>query len=153
MTSASTSGSTPEGFVLDAWALMAFFLGQSGGETVKAYLRRAAEHDLYLHASVINFGEAYYMTWKKRSQQAAIIAAQTALLMPVEFVPVTPDRALRGAEIKARYSHAKSQLSYADCLATALAEELSCPVLTGDPEFRQVESLVKVIWLRELPEP
>ena len=38
-------------------------------------------------------------------------------------------------------------LSYADAFAAALARSLNAVLITGDPEFRSVESLVRVEWL------
>ena len=32
-------------------------------------------------------------------------------------------------------------------LAVALAQEMTATVVTGDPEFKRVESLVKIMWL------
>jgi uncharacterized protein len=143
------TGSNPESFVLDAWALTAYLLGEPEGEIMRAYLGRAARQQIKLHVSVINLGEAFYMTWRKRSRQLAEEAVQSVLFnLPIVYESVNVQRALRSAEIKAEYSKAKSPLSFADSFAVALAEELSCPVLTGDPEFKQVETIIKVIWLR-----
>jgi len=49
---------------------------------------------------------------------------------------------MRAAEIKAQYA-----ISYADCFAAATAEKLSASIITGDPEFKKVESLVSVDWI------
>ena len=49
---------------------------------------------------------------------------------------------LAAARLKARYA-----ISYADAFAVALAQELGAPVVTGDTEFEQVESLIDVLWL------
>ena len=38
-------------------------------------------------------------------------------------------------------------MSYADCFAAALAQRESAAVVTGDPDFRQVEQLVAIDWL------
>jgi predicted nucleic acid-binding protein len=38
-------------------------------------------------------------------------------------------------------------MSLADCLAAALAKQHKAELLTGDAEFRQVESAIKVHWL------
>jgi ribonuclease VapC len=46
------------------------------------------------------------------------------------------------AGFKARY-----RLAYADCFAAALAKREGAEVLTGDPEFRQLEKEIKVRWL------
>jgi ribonuclease VapC len=46
------------------------------------------------------------------------------------------------ARFKARF-----RIAYADCFAAALAKRHKATVLTGGPEFRQVEKEVKVLWL------
>jgi predicted nucleic acid-binding protein len=149
MMSDITTGSNPEAFVLDAWALIAYLLGQPEGEMMRTYLGRAARQQIKLHVSVINLGEAFYMTWRKRSREIAEEAVQSVLFnLPVTYEAVDAPRALRAAEIKGQYSTAKSALSFADAFAIALAEELACPVLTGDPEFRNVEELIQIVWLR-----
>jgi predicted nucleic acid-binding protein len=38
-------------------------------------------------------------------------------------------------------------MSYADCFAAALAKERKAEVVTGDPEFKQIEPEVKVHWI------
>ena len=38
-------------------------------------------------------------------------------------------------------------ISYADALAVSLAQELSAAIVTGDPEFKQIESLLTVLWI------
>ena len=48
----------------------------------------------------------------------------------------------RAAELKARYP-----ISYADAFALASAIEHQAELVTGDPEFRQVENLVKIVWV------
>jgi len=45
-------------------------------------------------------------------------------------------------EIKA--SH---KMSLADCFAAALAKQKKLEIYTGDPEFKEVEREVKVVWL------
>jgi len=46
------------------------------------------------------------------------------------------------AQIKTQYP-----ISYADAFAVALAQELNAIIVTGDPEFKQVESIVTLFWL------
>jgi len=38
-------------------------------------------------------------------------------------------------------------MSYADCFAAALAKDRKAHVVTGDPEFKQVEQEVQVLWV------
>jgi predicted nucleic acid-binding protein len=42
---------------------------------------------------------------------------------------------------------AKHRMSYADCFAAALAKSRKAELVTGDREFRQVESDIRVKWL------
>jgi predicted nucleic acid-binding protein len=51
---------------------------------------------------------------------------------------------LDAAHIKANHA-----LSYADAFAVAAAIRESATILTGDPEFETVESLVKIEWLEK----
>ncbi len=39
-------------------------------------------------------------------------------------------------------------MAYADCFAAALARMKNCELLTGDAEFKAVETEVKVGWLK-----
>jgi hypothetical protein len=38
-------------------------------------------------------------------------------------------------------------MSLADCFAAALAVRVNGDVFTGDPEFREVEDTIRVVWL------
>lgn len=60
--------------------------------------------------------------------------------------PVTDDLHLvrEAAKMKARHG-----MSYAGCFAAALARLRHAELLTGDPELKEVEGEVKVVWLPE----
>lgn len=38
-------------------------------------------------------------------------------------------------------------MAYADCFAAALARTRNAELVTGDPEFKEVEGEVKIAWL------
>jgi predicted nucleic acid-binding protein len=42
---------------------------------------------------------------------------------------------------------ATKKMSYADCFAAALARRESAQLVTGDPEFKQVEDEISIVWL------
>jgi predicted nucleic acid-binding protein len=56
---------------------------------------------------------------------------------------VTDDLVLEAMEIKALFP-----VALADCFVAALAKRESAPILTGDPEFKELGSLVAIEWLR-----
>jgi len=38
-------------------------------------------------------------------------------------------------------------MSLADCFAAALTAKVKGEIMTGDPEFKAVEKLIRVVWL------
>jgi len=92
--------------------------------------------------SLINLGEVIYITGRKLSNDKAKEVLRDILLLPIQLAEVTMDRVLAAAQVKAQYP-----ISYADAFAVALAQELNATIVTGDSEFKQVESIVKLSWL------
>jgi len=48
---------------------------------------------------------------------------------------------------KAAEFKANKKMSYADCFAAALAKLRKAELVTGDPEFKQVEGDLKILWI------
>ena len=61
----------------------------------------------------------------------------------VELVEVDWDHAQAAARLKAKH-----RMSYADCFAAALAKRSKADLVTGDPGFKQVESDIRIMWLK-----
>lgn len=131
-------------FVLDAFALLAFFQGEPGAERVKALLDQARGKEVQLHLCLINYGEVLYLIERRRGIEAAREAINIVDHLPI--VIVGADRALTfaAARMKAQY-----RLSYADAFAVALAQALDAMIITGDPELKSVEGLVRIEWLNQ----
>ena len=57
---------------------------------------------------------------------------------------VTMERRARqpAANLKASY-----RIAYADCFAVALSEKLDAPLVTGDPDFKQLAHEIMVEWI------
>ena len=92
--------------------------------------------------SQINVGEVYYQVVKQRLTDDADRFIETLLDLPITILGADPKLTLSAARIKARHA-----ISYADCFAVATAIAENASILTGDPEFRQVEHLVQVEWI------
>ena len=129
-------------YVLDSFALLAFLADEPGADIVREVLEYGQRHDGSVWISVINLGECLYIVEREQGLTAAhrVIAALRQL--PVKEAIADRERTFAAAHIKAYH-----KLSFADAFAVALAHEKSAAVVTGDPEFKQVEALVPVLWL------
>ena len=66
---------------------------------------------------------------------------ESSATLPVTIEVPNPSDIWSAAVLKARFP-----ISYADAFAAALAQKHRCPLVTGDPEFRSVDSL-EIDWL------
>jgi predicted nucleic acid-binding protein len=127
-------------YVLDSFALLVLLEDQPGAEQVSDII---SDFSTVKYMNVINLGEVLYIVERRRSKEAAIDVLQTIQAEDnIKLVEITLDRAVQAAKIKAF-----GRLSYADCFATALAKEVNGIVVTGDPEFSEVETEIKIEWL------
>lgn len=133
-------------YVLDSYAVLAYFQDEEGAAQVEALLREAAAGQISLLLSAVNLGEVAYITQRKAGARGRqrILAALDAL--PVTVVDADRNLALAAADIKAEHA-----ISYADCFALALALRFGGTVVTGDPEFKKGEPIAPVHWLAEKP--
>ena len=131
-----------ERYVLDSYALLAMLSGEAGADLVRGLLRRAIEGEVGLLMSEINLGEVLYHTERRRGADEAGETLVEIESLPIELVSVTRARILAAAHLKANH-----RISYADAFAVALAQEHGAALVTGDPEFRALGSLLAVEWL------
>ena len=129
-------------YVLDSYALLAYLRAEPGGDEVKGLLEEVQKGQAEIYLSLINLGEVAYIVERRRGTAVADEVIERVHSLPVLITDVDKKRVLDAAHIKANHA-----ISYADAFAVALAKELDAPVITADPEFRKVESLVQVFWL------
>jgi ribonuclease VapC len=129
-------------YVLDSFALLAYFQAEPGSRRIKAILDAAQKKEAEIFITTVNYGEAIYITEREKALTAAqsLIAAFDQL--PVTVIEVDRKLALAAAHWKARYS-----VAYADAFALALAEQMEATILTGDPEFHEVGDTASIEWL------
>ncbi len=130
-------------FVLDSHAVVALLDKEKGYERVAERLVAAQNNELVLYMSLINWGEILYTFERERGTQFAIELEKDLDEYPMKLLGVNRNRIRAAAQLKSTY-----RLSYADAFAVALARELKAAVITGDPEFRTVEGIVSVDWVR-----
>ncbi len=130
--------------VLESWALIAFFEDEPAADEVEKLLHQAAEEKHKLLLSVVNWGEIFYSTMRAVSQQAAEEKAGEIAALPISIVGLGEDLSLTR---QAAIYKATRKMSYADCFAAALAKLKNAELVTGDPEFKEVEKEIKIGWL------
>jgi ribonuclease VapC len=130
--------------VLDSFALLAYLEGEAGMRRVRSVLEGAQARRYAVYLSLINLGEALYITERERGLVAARRTLGAVDELPLELVPVSRGTVLAAAHIKARFP-----ISYADAFAAVAAREFGGVVMTGDPEFRALvdAGVVAVEWL------
>lgn len=129
-------------FVLDSFAMLALLGDEPGSNDVADLLRRARADQVYALMTWVNVGEVAYIIerrWGAERLQAALAMMEATAL---EIVTVGRDLAVAAAHIKANHA-----MAYADAFAAALAQESAATLVTGDPEFKLVENVVKIQWL------
>lgn len=128
--------------LFDSFALLRFFYQEPGAEQVRELLKEAARNDMPRLISAINVGELIYIVQRRSGEQAKLQMLVKLNSLGLTILPCPNELIFRAAELKARFA-----MSYADTFAVASAIEHNATVVTGDPEFRQVEHLVKILWV------
>ena len=131
-------------FVLDSYAMLAFFRNEAGAKEVSQLLHDAANDKYELYMTCINAGEVYYMTCRKENIAKANIAWKALQQFPIHIILADMEFTFSAAKLKARYL-----ISYADAFAAALTIKRKATLITGDKEFDALigETAFKVRYL------
>jgi len=130
---------------VDAWPVMELIQGkQPAASRVQSIVETASRGEVRLSMSRMNHGECVYLVRKNLPVSSASIALSRVEALPIELLSVS-DRLIDSAvDLKSVYP-----ISFADAFAVAQAVELSCPLLTGDPDFVALEQagVVRLHWV------
>jgi PIN domain nuclease of toxin-antitoxin system len=128
-------------YILDSYALLAYFRDEEGAEIVYQLLHDGG-HTHWL--SVVNLGEVYYKLARDQGSDIAEEFVQHTLALDINLVDADLVLTMDAARIKAEFP-----MAYADCFAAALARRAQAKVVTGDPEFKQLEDagVIDIEWL------
>lgn len=130
------------GLVFDSWAILAYVQAEPPGARVKSLLIEVAEVRRPLWMTSINLGEVWYMLARRNSGAYASQQLTELSQIGIERVDVDWPMVLEAAGYKSRH-----KISYADAFAAALAKQRHAELVTGDREFRALESEIKIHWL------
>jgi ribonuclease VapC len=129
-------------YVLDSFAMIAFFEDEVGSEPVSKLLRKVAKQKIRAYMTVINWGEMYYCTARVQGEDAAERVLRQFNKYGIQLVEADQGLTYEAAKLKARF-----KIAYADCFAAALSSKLKATLVTGDPEFRELETDVSIQWI------
>jgi ribonuclease VapC len=131
-------------YVLDSFALLAYFQAEPGGANVRDLLEKARDGEALLYLSIINAGETYYLMCREKGRTKAEALIQDLRELPITLLSATDERVWSAARWKAQYA-----ISYADAFALDSAKEFGATLVTGDPEFKALESDIAILWLSQ----
>jgi predicted nucleic acid-binding protein len=129
-------------YVLDSFALMVYLNAEPGKGQVEEMLLLAEKHECRIVLCMINLGEVLYMAERRRGLAKAQQVLALVESLSLDLLEARRDLVLDAAHIKAQHA-----LSYAGAFVVAASLSERGIILTGDPEFKEVESLVQVKWL------
>ena len=129
-------------YVLDSFALLAYLANERGAGIVREVLEYGQKHARSVRISVINLGESVYIVEREQGLTEAHKAIAAIEQLPIVVVSADRAQTFAAAHIKAHY-----KVSFADAFAIVLAQESAATVVTGDPEFKEVEKLIPILWL------
>lgn len=132
------------GFVLDSYALIAYFENEPGAEKVEKILEQAKKDRIELLLGIVNWGEVYYSVFRSKGEEKAEESILIIEQLPIKIFEIDRNMMYQAARIKANHS-----IALGDCMAAALAITSNHPVLTGDKEFKKLGNMVKVEWIKE----
>ena len=132
----------PHALVLDSWSVLAYLEDEPAGQQVAEMIADAHESGTPVMTTVVNAGEIWSITARQTSEDEADRTILELAQLGIQFSDADWKLAREAARFKA-----KGKLSFADCFAAALAKENRADLVTGDAEFKQVESEIKVHWL------
>jgi ribonuclease VapC len=125
-----------EVFVLDTFAIVAFFRNEKGAAEVEKLLLDALSGKQQLYMCSYNAGEVYYSIWRKNGKTIAQECLKKLLQFEITIIEPDLQLTLEAATIKATH-----KLSFADAHAAALALHLNASLITGDKEFNNLKDI------------
>jgi predicted nucleic acid-binding protein len=121
-------------YVLDANALIGFFEDREGtAGKIEKLLEEALRQSLPLLMSAVNWGEVFYIAWRRQGESYAQQAEKRLGELPIAVIAADLERASRAGALKQKHG-----LGYADAFAAELAIERDAWLVTADPEFQKV---------------
>lgn len=132
----------PKSIVLDSWAIMAYLEDEPAAEKIANVIADAHENGISLLMTVVNAGEVWYIVARRTNTAEADRTIKLIQQIGIKFIDADWPLTKIAAGFKVH-----GNISYADSYAAALTKQRKAMLLTGDTEFRQLESEIAIRWL------
>ncbi|GBD92295.1 tRNA(fMet)-specific endonuclease VapC [bacterium BMS3Abin04] len=129
-------------YVLDSYSLISYVEGEKGAQKVSDIIKQGLIDKAEIFMSVINWGEIYYIVLREQGKEIASLYLKTINRYPIKIIDADKSLTLEAANFKAFH-----KMSYADAFAAALAKVQKAKLVTGDKEFKTVESDIRIVWI------
>jgi len=133
----------PKAIVMDSWAAIAFLEDETSAQQVGDIIASANEQGIPLYMTAVNLGETWYISARKWSDVDADQAVVEIIHAGIQTISADWEISRSAAVYKSKH-----KMSYADCFSAALAKKFKADLVTGDPEFKQVENEINIVWLK-----
>jgi predicted nucleic acid-binding protein len=129
--------------VLDSFAILTWFRKQNSWEKVEDILLACSKQKIKCLLNIVNYTEiAYQIIRQKNQAEADSFLLDLQEIVGVKIVNLDLELCNLAATFKA-----KGNIALPDCFVLATAKKYQAEIWTGDMEFRQFESEVKIFWL------
>ncbi len=129
-------------YVLDACALRFYLEGTPPGRKVQKLLESAADGNVLLVLSAVNWAEILYPTFRNQGPKRAKDLLVFLETLPLVLQPADADVSLEAARLKGIYG-----FGLADAYAAATATTLNAALVTSDAAFKVIENQLEIYWL------
>ncbi len=129
-------------YVVDAFAVLALLQDEPGAAEVQALLAGSVAGEASVHMCSVNAAEVLYAVWRRTDDLTARTTIADLQLARIRFHDVDLPLSLKAGALKAQYP-----LALGGCYAAALTQHLDATLVTGDPEFRQMQDIVRIEWI------
>ncbi len=129
------------GRVFDSWAILAYAQDEPAADLVENLLLESSRLQNGWISSM-NLGEVWYTLARRRSHHVADQHLITLAEIGLQRIDADWPLVLQAADFKSRH-----KISYVDAVAAALAKQRDAELVTGDPDFRSLDSEISIYWL------
>jgi len=130
-------------YLFDAFPLLCWLQEEPGYELIDDLLNEAEAGESSISMHIINLGEVFCRLCRLSGMKRGEEILDKIRLLPVKILSISDEEVMEAAKIKAKYP-----ISYADAFAVAKALQIRATVVTGDPEYKRVSKIVKILWVK-----